>query len=182
MATAYPLRAMQGHSFIVYSSSALTMFLDSKLMNHLQSISKDYTPITAAKTSIYDTPFSSLCLRINQPYWLLHQGNCEHFIVIDQIRYHFVSYLFRLPIEFCVFRLQHSSDSPSGYPLTIQITPSFLDLCRACGKVPAALSVFGDVRLGESPCLMCRPCWDNMGTPPDPSVAVISLPMYDLGW
>jgi hypothetical protein len=36
---------------------------------------------------MHDTPLSSLSLRIGEPYWLLHQGNCEHFIVVDQIRY-----------------------------------------------------------------------------------------------
>lgn len=30
--------------------------------------------------------FLDLSLRINEPYWLLHQGSCEHFIVVDQIR------------------------------------------------------------------------------------------------
>lgn len=34
-----------------------------------------------------DTSFSSLSLRLNHPYWLVHQGNCEHFLVVDQIRH-----------------------------------------------------------------------------------------------
>lgn len=38
-------------------------------------------------TSLGQTPFKALTLRLNQPYWMLHRGNCEHFIVIDQIRY-----------------------------------------------------------------------------------------------
>ena len=33
-----------------------------------------------------DTSFASLSLRLNHPYWLVHQGNCEHFLVVDQIR------------------------------------------------------------------------------------------------
>jgi len=36
-----------------------------------------------------DTLFSSLSLRLNHPYWLVHQGNCEHFVVVDQIRHVF---------------------------------------------------------------------------------------------
>jgi snRNA-activating protein complex subunit 3 len=36
-----------------------------------------------------DTSFGSLSLRLNHPYWLVHQGNCEHFLVVDQIRYVF---------------------------------------------------------------------------------------------
>ncbi len=35
----------------------------------------------------HETPFSSLSLRLNHPYWLVHHGNCEHFLVVHQIRY-----------------------------------------------------------------------------------------------
>jgi hypothetical protein len=28
----------------------------------------------------------ALSLRINQPYWVLHHGNCEHWFAIDEIR------------------------------------------------------------------------------------------------
>ncbi|KAF8973130.1 snRNA-activating protein of 50kDa MW C terminal-domain-containing protein [Flammula alnicola] len=92
------------------------------------------------------TKLCSLSLCLNEPYWLIHQGNCEHFVVIDQIS-----------------RLLHPSDPRSGYPLTLQITPPILDLCRACARVPAIWSIVADVRLGESPCVLCGPCWRNMG-------------------
>jgi hypothetical protein len=42
--------------------------------------------IKKADSSIHQTHFSSLTLRLHEPYWLLHQGNCEHFLVVDQIR------------------------------------------------------------------------------------------------
>lgn len=114
--------------------------------------------------SIYDTAFSSLTLKLNEPYWLLHQGNCEHFLVVDQIR------------------LLHPGDPPAGYPLTVQITPPLLDLCRACGKVPAVWSIVGDIRLGESPCILCAPCWRNMGDPSEEAVIVVPLPKHEMGW
>ncbi|EDR11887.1 uncharacterized protein LACBIDRAFT_313793 [Laccaria bicolor S238N-H82] len=109
-------------------------------------------------TTVQETQFSSLSIRVNEPYWLLHQGGCDHFIVFDQIR------------------LRHSSDPPSGYPLTSQIIPPLLDLCRACGKVPAVWSIVGDIRLGESPCMMCGPCWRNMGDPLEAGIVVVRLP------
>ncbi|KAG5648604.1 hypothetical protein DXG03_003215 [Asterophora parasitica] len=90
-----------------------------KLVEHLQTVSKDPPAITKAPTTIYETPLASLLLRVNQPYWLLHQGNCEHFLVVDQIR------------------LQHAADVRSGYPLTLQITPPLLDLCRALPMTPS---------------------------------------------
>ncbi|KAF7376285.1 Expansin-like EG45 domain-containing protein [Mycena sanguinolenta] len=135
-----------------------------KLIQHLKTIPKESAGITKAPTSMHDTPLSSLSLRIGEPYWLLHHGNCEHFIVVDQIR------------------LQHPSDPPSGYPLTTQITPPILDLCRGCTKVPATVSVVNDERLGETPCILCGPCWAAMGDPQDDKVVVVPLPKFELGW
>jgi snRNA-activating protein complex subunit 3 len=81
------------------------------------------------------------------------------------------------------FRLQHPSDLLSGYPLTIQMTPQPLSMCRGCMKVPAVWSIVGDMRLGESPCLLCSPCRRNMGDPDDDDeVMAVPLPKYELGW
>ncbi|TFK54170.1 hypothetical protein OE88DRAFT_1625240 [Heliocybe sulcata] len=135
-----------------------------KLLEFLEKSPDSKRPSIKKGPSVYDTKFSSLTLRLNEPYWLLHQGNCEHFLVIDQIR------------------LLHPEDLVSGYPLTVQITPALLDLCRACSKVPAVLSVIGDIRLGESPCVLCGPCWRNMGDPQDESVMVVPLPKHEMGW
>ncbi|KAF8210461.1 snRNA-activating protein of 50kDa MW C terminal-domain-containing protein [Mycena galopus ATCC 62051] len=135
-----------------------------KLIQHLQSIPKESATLTKAPTSMHDTPLSSLSLRIGEPYWLLHHGNCEHFIVVDQIR------------------LQHPSDPPSGYPLTTQITPPTIDICRGCGKVPAVVSIVNDERLGETPCPLCTPCWAAMGDPHNDNVVVVPFPKYELGW
>ncbi|KAI0254056.1 snRNA-activating protein of 50kDa MW C terminal-domain-containing protein [Lactifluus subvellereus] len=137
-----------------------------KLVAHLSK------PLTRGP-KMHDTPFSSLSFRLNHPYWLVHRGNCEHFLVVDQIRH--VSFL----------PLLHPHDPPSGYPLTTQITPPLLGNCRACSKVPAVYSVVGDVRLGESPCILCAPCWRNMGMPKGKeadSIMVIPLPEHEFGW
>ncbi|KAG2345564.1 hypothetical protein BDR05DRAFT_988652 [Suillus weaverae] len=130
-----------------------------KLIAHFQKLPEDKRPqIKKALTSASETTFNALTLRTHQPYWILHQGNCEHFFVIDQIR------------------LAHASDPPSGYPLTLHLTPTVKDLCRACGKVPAVHSIVGDMRLGESPCLLCAPCWRMMGPPKnDEGVMVVPL-------
>ena len=75
-----------------------------------------------------------------------------------------------------VNRLLHPSDAQSGYPLTIQITPSPFDLCRACSRVPAVWSIVGDVRLGENPCVLCDPCWKSMGESKEEGVVALPLP------
>lgn len=57
-----------------------------KLMDHLGMASKSKTSIQKAPKTLSETTISSLSLRINEPYWMLHRGNCEHFIVVEQIR------------------------------------------------------------------------------------------------
>ncbi|KAG1744376.1 hypothetical protein EDB19DRAFT_1694817 [Suillus lakei] len=51
------------------------------------------------------------------------------------------------------------------------------DLCRACGKVPAVHSIVGDIRLGESPCLLCAPCWRTVGHPHNDHEGVMVVPL-----
>lgn len=133
-----------------------------------------------AATTTHETKLSSLTVRLNQPYWLLHQGNCEHFVVFDQIRY--LTPLSQLKCSNPSSRLVHPSDPQTGYPLTLQITPPLLDVCRGCTRVPAVWSIVGDIRLGESPCILCDPCWKNMGEPADGGILVAPLPKHELGW
>ena len=134
---------------------------------------------------MHETPFSSLSLRLNHPYWLVHHGNCEHFLVVDQIRYVFSPARSAVSLtDIVLSSLLHPHDPPSGYPLTTQITPPLLANCRACSKVPAVYSIVGDVRLGESPCILCAPCWRNMGMPKDKeaeTIMVIPLPKHEFG-
>ena len=81
------------------------------------------------------------------------------------------------------FRAPRESDLPTGYPLTTHVTPVMLDHCRACTKVPAVYSIVGDMRLGESPCVLCAPCWRNMGPSKDPDdVLVVPLVEHKYGW
>ncbi len=36
---------------------------------------------------MHDVVSADLEIRLHQPYYRLHQGDCEHFVVFDQIRY-----------------------------------------------------------------------------------------------
>ena len=59
----------------------------SKLLKQLEELSLDQLdPLVKSPTSLNTTLLSSLSLKLNKPYWFLHQGNCEHFLVFDQIR------------------------------------------------------------------------------------------------
>jgi snRNA-activating protein complex subunit 3 len=133
---------------------------------------------------MHDAALSTLALRINSPYWLLHAGDCEHNIVIDEIRYvRLSSRVDRVLIA--TLSLKHPSDPIDGYPLTLAIQPIMIDMCRGCSKVPAVWAVQGDIRLGESPCMLCAPCWRRMGMPRNAvtgQILVVPLPKYELGW
>jgi snRNA-activating protein complex (SNAPc), subunit 3 len=59
----------------------------SKLLTQIGTLPIEKRPsIRKAETSTHRTRFASLALRLHEPYWLLHNGNCEHFLVVDQIR------------------------------------------------------------------------------------------------
>ncbi|KZV73290.1 hypothetical protein PENSPDRAFT_627455 [Peniophora sp. CONT] len=119
--------------------------------------------------AMHQIRLDSLAIRLNEPYWLLHEGSCEHFIVFDQIR----------------FWQPQTTDVPDtvGYPLTTHMAPVGLSLCISCGKVPALYAVLGDLRLGQSPAHMCGPCWRMIGPENAASdVRIVPLPKHEHGW
>lgn len=76
--------------FIFLSNCSAQPPFVSKLVKQLKTSAPD-TPLALKKapTSMHATSLSSLSVRIGEPYWLLHQGNCEHFVVVDQVRLEF---------------------------------------------------------------------------------------------
>ena len=61
--------------------------LNSKLIKQIHLLPEKKRHQLNKGPCMYDQRFVDLTVRINQPYWLLHQGTCEHFLVIDCIRY-----------------------------------------------------------------------------------------------
>ncbi len=59
----------------------------SKILGYLEKKNKLPNGLTKSSKFIHDVSFESLSLRTQEPYWILHQGDCEHYAVIDQIRY-----------------------------------------------------------------------------------------------
>ncbi|OCH95162.1 hypothetical protein OBBRIDRAFT_768316 [Obba rivulosa] len=139
-----------------------------KLLKHLSTLPAAKRPTLEKGPSLHDMTFAALSFKLHEPYWLLHAGNCEHFVVVDQVR------------------LRHHLDPRcSSFPLTTQITPPLLDMCRACNKVPAVYAVIGDVRLGETPFVICGPCWRWMGNPggtDGENIIVVPLSKHEHGW
>ncbi|TRM69461.1 snRNA-activating protein of 50kDa MW C terminal-domain-containing protein [Schizophyllum amplum] len=137
----------------------------SKFVEHLRKTGQDRDiQVAKAPTKTWETRLDDLTLRINEPCFILHEGNCEHYAVVDEIR------------------MRHPRDPVVGYPITIRLMPILPTNCKACGNVQPLWSIVNDVRLGESPCLLCDPCWKAMGHPGDPNVFVVPLPVHVSGW
>ncbi|KAJ3568861.1 hypothetical protein NP233_g5433 [Leucocoprinus birnbaumii] len=58
----------------------------TKLVDHLTTVSKSKATLRKAINPLNQTTLSSLSLRVNEPYWFLHRGNCEHYVLFEQIR------------------------------------------------------------------------------------------------
>lgn len=160
-------------------TSSILTFSRRKVLAHFACLKRpEYvSKPSIAAVSLSERNLASLSLRLNFPYPIIHAGNCEHFMVVEQIRCVVSSrQSYICSALYPVNRLLHPSDPVSGYPVTLQITPPLPTLCYACHKIPATVAVVGDVRLGESPSLMCSPCWNAMGNSDDELVVVTALP------
>lgn len=80
-----PIMLGEQFLYINFLSVGLRHFC-SKFLQQIEISNKKCLNVSKAHGSLESTKLSSLSLRINEPYWLIHQGNCEHFLVIDQIR------------------------------------------------------------------------------------------------
>ena len=156
----------------------------SKLIRLLELPPERKGPKPTKGSAMHDQKFRNLNVRLNAPYWLFHQGMCEHFLVIEHIRYgSLLLYLIvAIDISHTPASMLHPSDPKEGYPLTLHISPPILDLCMTCARVPATLSVVGDIRLGQTPYKVCRPCWKAFGEPSEKDeIIIVPLPRYEHG-
>ncbi|KAL5523658.1 hypothetical protein ACEPAG_7831 [Sanghuangporus baumii] len=152
---------------VAYGDGQAEEDYSDKLVQQMELLPQKERKSVTKGVGMHDQCFVDLTVRVNEPYWLLHQGTCEHFLIIDSIR------------------MLHPDDPKEGYPLTLHIAPPIIDLCMACSRVPAALSIVGDIRLGQSPFKICQPCWDLFGEPSDNThnrALVVPLPKYEHGW
>lgn len=45
--------------------------------------------LVLASAGMESVRLEDLTLRVGEPYWMLHQGNCEHVFTVDEIRFVF---------------------------------------------------------------------------------------------
>lgn len=146
-------------------------------------------PNWIAGTSMQETQIGTLSLKTGEPYWYMHQGNCEHIWIVECIRcvfpvcYASLSILILSEHAFFVCRSVHPEDPPlkddfSTYPYPIT---SFLSRsrdaeakCRLCDRDPGSIITLEDELAGESPALLCATCFEMLhGDNEDGHVIVI---------
>ncbi|KAI9611358.1 hypothetical protein KEM48_004508 [Puccinia striiformis f. sp. tritici PST-130] len=118
--------------------------------------------------------FDQLTLRINEPYWMLHQGNCEHIFTVDEIRaiHPTDPPLTSIPTanlstpaptttttENKAPRQEESQSRQTVYPITSFLSRINSPKCRVCDRDPARLIIINDELCAESPCFICFTCF-----------------------
>lgn len=126
-----------------------------------------------AESSTQNTRVGDLGLRVGEPYWFVHQGNCEHVWTVDSIRSDFARVallsLADAPVVFSS-RSMHPSDpqptsptSSAPYPITTFLSRAMtLSKCRVCDVSPGEIITLDDGLAGESPALLCRICFEHL--------------------
>jgi len=90
--------------------------------------------------------FKDLIIRLNYPYYYVHQGNCEHVLMFKEIR------------------LLHSSDNQNlnCYPLQTFGARMRRRKCRVCEVNAAKHATYGDRLAQENPCFLCENCYVSL--------------------
>lgn len=98
--------------------------------------------LLAAK-KMEETTFSDLAIKVGQPYLYVHQGNCEHSIVFNEVR------------------LAHPSDvqTYSSYPRHIFQAKIRRRKCKICDTFPARYVTYNDRMATEDPFFYCEHCY-----------------------
>ncbi|ORY99976.1 snRNA-activating protein of 50kDa MW C terminal-domain-containing protein [Syncephalastrum racemosum] len=92
-----------------------------------------------------DVKFDDLDLHLNQHYLFTHQENCDHYMVIRDIR------------------MPHVSDEQdkSAYPLKTVTYHSSRHRCTFCNVFPASTKTFNDLMAGITPAYFCKQCFER---------------------
>ncbi|PLW18583.1 hypothetical protein PCANC_09223 [Puccinia coronata f. sp. avenae] len=141
------------------------------MANETQAAPKKKSKIQISSLSMEQVRMDQLTLRINEPYWMLHQGNCEHIFTIDEIRALHPTdpapHPTPVPVPAGPSRGDVAVDVPAAtgtgtttaYPITSFLSRISSPKCRVCDRDPARLVAIDDELCVESPCFICLTCF-----------------------
>ncbi|KAF9580187.1 small nuclear RNA activating complex, polypeptide 3 [Lunasporangiospora selenospora] len=104
---------------------------------------------------MHDTLIQDLSIRLNHPYLLVHQGNCEHVVTFQDLR---------------LVNKIHDDMDRSHYPRYVYKAKSARHKCRMCNVNPAYYITIDDRLSGSTPCYFCERCYDNFHYDKDGSI------------
>jgi len=90
-----------------------------------------------------ETTFNDLSIRLGQNYLYCHQGNCEHILVINNVR----------------LLTEADARNKNAYPFALFQAKIRRRKCRICDIYPAKWVTIGDFRSPENPCYYCQYCY-----------------------
>lgn len=79
---------------------------------------------------MHEVTFQSLEIRLQQPYWLCHAGDCEHFFVIEHVRFVLRVLSEGSALSYCVLQ----GTSPNG-PSAGQVPSHYPDHATSSGHL-----------------------------------------------
>ncbi|KAG0004467.1 small nuclear RNA activating complex, polypeptide 3 [Entomortierella chlamydospora] len=93
------------------------------------------------KKYMHDTLIQDLSIRLNHPYLLVHQGNCEHIMMFRDLS------------------AEHDEPNRLRYPKATFKSKPVRHKCRMCNINQAFYVTVDDRLAGETPCYFCKPCY-----------------------
>ncbi|KAF9283925.1 small nuclear RNA activating complex, polypeptide 3 [Mortierella alpina] len=97
------------------------------------------------KKHMHDTLIQDLSIRINHPYLLVHQGDCEHLLIFRDLR---------------LFSHRYDDLNRLSYPKPVFKSKQIRHRCRMCNTNPAFYITIDDRLAGETPSYFCEECYD----------------------
>ncbi|KAG0217126.1 hypothetical protein BGX33_011329 [Mortierella sp. NVP41] len=98
------------------------------------------------KKYMHDIQIQDLSIRLNQPYLLVHQGDCEHILMFRDLR---------------LYSQRHDDLNRLSYPLMVFKSKTTSHMCRMCNINKAYYVTVDDRLAGETPCYFCEQCYDS---------------------
>ncbi|KAG0030919.1 small nuclear RNA activating complex, polypeptide 3 [Podila clonocystis] len=96
------------------------------------------------KGYMHDTKIQDLAIRLDHPYLFVHQGSCEHILMVKSMR---------------LLNKEHDDMNRANYPKLMFKSKPSTHMCKMCLVNRAQFVTIDDRLAGESPCYFCQQCY-----------------------
>ncbi|KAG9324172.1 hypothetical protein KVV02_007401 [Mortierella alpina] len=131
------------HVYAAASQDYGQVIIDWVASNPQRQLDPDFANLR--KKHMHDTLIQDVSIRINHPYLLVHQGNCEHLLMFRDLR---------------LFSHRYDDQNRLSYPMAIFKSKQTRHRCRMCNTNPAFYITIDDRLAGETPSYFCEECYD----------------------